>query len=431
MRVLVIGGYGLIGREIVRALRLAGHQVTGLGRSAARGRRLAPEIPWMAGDLARMTRPEDWAAAVSDIDAVVNASGALQDGLRDNLALVQDRSIRALIAACERQGVKRYVQISAPGAHAAAPTAFLRTKAAADAALRSSALDWTILKPGLVIGAGAYGGTALIRMLAALPLVQPVVLASARIQTVSAADVADAVRAALAGDVASGRDYDLVEAEPHTLLDLVHAVRRWVGREDARWTWRLPRWFAGAIGRLADVAGWLGWRSPLRTTALRALTDGVTGDPGPWMASGGRPMGSLAQTLAALPSTMQERVFGRAQLVYPALLLMLAAFWIASGVIGLVRIDAAAAMIAGKVGEQAATGLVGLGSALDLAIGVGLLLRKWVRVAAWASILVSAGYLAAGSFLTPELWADPLGPLVKVFPAIALALAVVALTEER
>jgi Na+/proline symporter len=67
----------------------------------------------------------------------------------------------------------------------------------------------------------------------------------------------------------------------------------------------------------------------------------------------------------------------------------------------------------------------------DLLIGWGLLWRKWTRRAAWASIVVAAGYLAAGTWLTPELWADPLGPFVKVLPAMALALAVAALVEER
>jgi uncharacterized protein YbjT (DUF2867 family) len=284
-----------------------------------------------------MTKAEDWTSSLTDIDAVVNASGALQDGTKDDLAKVQERAIRALVAACEVRGVQRYVQISASGAEADAKLHFLRTKAAADAALRASALDWTILKPGLVIGVGAYGGTTLIRMLAATPLVQPLVLAEAKIQTVAASDVADAVRAVLVGEVVSRRDYELVEDEAHTLRDLVKATRRWAGREDALATISFPRWMGFALAWFADVAGWLGWRSPLRTTALKALAADVVGDPGPWRAAGGAKLKSLEQTFASIPATMQERVFGRAQLVYPVLLLVLSAFWIVSGVIGLVQ----------------------------------------------------------------------------------------------
>lgn len=431
MRVLVLGGYGLIGLEIVRALGRAGYEVTGFGRSEATGRRLAPEIGWRQGDLRRLLRPEDWAAHLAGIDAVVNAAGALQDGPRDDLRAVHETAIRALLAACESHGVKRFVQISAPGAVPEARTAFLATKAAGDAAVRASALEWTVLKPGLVISAGAYGGTTLLRMLAAFPVVQPIVLADARVQTVAGSDVAEAVRVVLAGEVPARRAYELVEDEAHTLGDVVKAVRRWTGRDAAARQLAFPRWVGFGMARVADLAGWLGWRSPLRTTALKSLADGVTADPAPWRDAGGFRPKSLEQTLSALPSTAQERTFGRAQLVFPVLLLMLSGFWLASGLIGLWQRDAAADVLGGKVDLQMAQLLVGAGIAADLLIGAGLLFRNWVRRAAWASIVVSLGYLAAGTWLTPELWADPLGPFVKAFPAMALALGVAALVEGR
>jgi hypothetical protein len=90
-----------------------------------------------------------------------------------------------------------------------------------------------------------------------------------------------------------------------------------------------------------------------------------------------------------------------------------------------------------------------------LSIGLGALaLRDWGRMAstlpvpgpgaaaAWevvpappeASRQVVAslvGAALAGAALAPQLWADPLGPFVKIFPAMALALAVAALAEER
>ncbi len=430
MRVLVLGGYGLIGLEIMRVLKGAGHDVIGFGRSAPRGRRLAPDFPWTEGDMARMSAG-DWMAPLAGVEAVVNAAGALQDGSRDSVEAVHHTAAVALLAACARRGVTHFVQVSAPGATVEADTAFLRTKAAGDAAVRASGLDWTILKPGLVIGAGAYGGTALVRMLAAFPLVQPVVLADAKIQTVAASDVADAVRAVLGGEVESRRDYDLADGEVHTLSALLKKMRNWSGREDALWEWRLPRAAGYAVARLADVAGWMGWRSPLRTTALKSLEAGVVADVSAWRAAGGARLKSLDETLAALPSTMQERVFGRAQLVFPFLVLTLAAFWIASGLIGGWRREEAAAVLDGAMPRVLADGFVIGGVVADLLIGWGLLWRRWTRRAAWASIVVSLGYLAAGTVLTPHLWLDPLGVFVKVFPAMALALAVAALAEER
>ena len=163
MRVLVLGGYGLIGASVVRACLDRGWSVTGAGREPGRGRRLVPAADWRYCDLAAMTKPEDWREMLAGFDVVINAAGALQDGAGDDLLAVHAAGVAALCAACGPAGVQRLVQISAPGAVTDAPTAFLRTKARGDAAVRECGVHWAILKPGLVVGPQASGGTALVR----------------------------------------------------------------------------------------------------------------------------------------------------------------------------------------------------------------------------------------------------------------------------
>jgi hypothetical protein len=46
-------------------------------------------------------------------------------------------------------------------------------------------------------------------------------------------------------------------------------------------------------------------------------------------------------------------------------------------------------------------------------------------------IAVTAAYLLGGTLLTPALWLDPLGPLVKSIPAAVLALTALAVLEDR
>jgi hypothetical protein len=46
-------------------------------------------------------------------------------------------------------------------------------------------------------------------------------------------------------------------------------------------------------------------------------------------------------------------------------------------------------------------------------------------------IALSLAYLANATLLQPGLWLEPLGPLVKVFPSIVLALVALAILEER
>lgn len=430
MRILVLGGYGLIGLAVVRRLLAEGHEVVGLGRSAALGRRLCPEARWIGADLRQLLTPEDWRPHLAGIEVVVNAAGVLQSGGRDDVALIQDKAIRALILTLTAGGPRRFVQISAPGVSARADTAFYRTKAKADEALKTSGLDYTILRPGLVFAPQSYGGTGLLRMLAAVPWVQPLTLAGARIQTVHVEDVATAVLSAVEGK-AKGVDADLVEPESHSLEEIVLGMRARLGFDAPKAVWRLPGGVGRLVGRGADLAGLLGWRSPLRTTAMRVLETDVAGDPSVWREQTGQEMRGFGETLRALPSTVQERVYARMTLLFPFLVLTLAAFWIASGIIGFLRLDQAAAVLSDVMEEDCARLTVALGGIADIVIGAGLLLRRWFRPAAFAAVGLSLVYLMSASLLTPELWGDPLGPLVKVIPAMMLALVGAALKEER
>ncbi|WP_331252645.1 NAD-dependent epimerase/dehydratase family protein [Ruegeria lacuscaerulensis] len=103
--ILVLGAYGFIGAAVVRALRGRGAQVTGLVRKPVQGALLLDGIKLVQGDLRRFTHPQDWEAALTGIDCVVNCAGALQDGPSDDLAVVHHHAIAALGQACAKRGV--------------------------------------------------------------------------------------------------------------------------------------------------------------------------------------------------------------------------------------------------------------------------------------------------------------------------------------
>src|SRR5690606_6805629 len=98
---------------------------------------------------------------------------------------------------------------------------------------------------------------------------------------------------ALEGKVEARRDYDLVEAESHALAEIVAKFRAWLGLAPARMRFNLPSAVGYGLAAFADLAGWLGWRSPLRTTALRVLAHDVKGDAHAWAAAGGHKLKSL------------------------------------------------------------------------------------------------------------------------------------------
>lgn len=433
MRVLVLGGYGLIGAAVVRALLARNVAVVGLGRSTTRAARAEPQVHWINADLARLTAADAWDGVLREArpDAIVNAAGALQDGARDKVGLVQSAAMQALYAAAAHHGVTRFVQISAPRAALDADTLFMRSKGEADAALAASSLDWVILCPGLVIAPEAYGGTALLRALAAIPFVQPMVLAAAPVQTVAIADVADAVVRALEARVPSRRTYDLVEAAPQSFRAAILAVRRWLGFPPVPEV-AVPLGVVKALAAIGDQLGWLGWRPPLRSTAVREIEAGVTGDPAPWREATGATLPSLETTLRALPSTVQERWFSRLFLLKPVVIGTLFAFWVVTGLIALARLNASLALLAATGLPDDAVDLLLLASTgLDVALGLFILWRRTARLAALGMIATTLAYLLAATLLMPGLWADPLGPLVKAIPAAVLALVALALLEDR
>ena len=432
-RAIVLGGYGLIGSACLRALLDAGFEVTGVGRDPKAAMRFDGTINWDFHDIAQASAA-DWVKVFKGADVIVNASGALQDGARDSLALIHETALERMIAALAElpEQNTRFIQISAAGVSPDASTDFFATKARGDAALMASSLDWVVLRPTLVLGRAAYGGTALLRAASAMPLVGARVFPQTPVQTVALEDLSAAVLQAAQGHIASQTLADLTAPDVHTLEELSDQLRRWHGFSPWRWQVTLPAPILSLTGKIADGLGWLGWRSPLRSTALTVLKDGIAGDPSAWPAAGGKPCRSLEQTLAAHPATVQDRWFARLFLMLPLAIGTLSVFWLLSGLIGLFNADVAIEILTtrGIPAPLATIAVIG-GGILDLILGGAVLLRRYARRACFGMIALSAGYLLAGTAFTPDIWGDPLGPFVKVLPGMALALLTATLLEDR
>ncbi len=430
MRVLVTGATGLIGGAVVAGLIADGHRVLGVARRTARAARSVPEAGWLAFDIATATGPDDWLPYLDGVDAVVNCAGVLQDGPTDSTRGVHVVGVGALFAACETNGVRRVVQISAIGIDRDAPTGFSRTKHEADEALMRRDLDWVILRPSVVLGPAAYGGSALLRGLAALPIL-PVIPDTGLLQVVQLADVVATVLWFLQPSAPSRVVLELAGPQRLPFTDIVRHYRRWLG-------WREPRLLpvpasaAGLVFRLGDLAGRLGWRSPLRSTARDEIARGSVGDPAAWTELTGIVPQSLSAALSHWPPSVQERWFAAMYLLKPVILVVFALFWAVTGLISLGPGYAGGSDLLRQAGFGWTAGpAVVAGGLLDIAIGLAILCRRTARFGLWAALAASLCYLVAGSITLPFLWADPLGPLVKIFPILALNLAALAILEDR
>jgi hypothetical protein len=106
--------------------------------------------------------------------------------------------------------------------------------------------------------------------------------------------------------------------------------------------------------------------------------------------------------------------------------------WAAGGLVGLLRQDAAAAvLVEAGFGAGGARLAVLAGSVADLAITAGILFRPTLKPALAGGAALATSYAVAAAFVRPDLWLDPLGAMVKVIPIVMLSLMCLAMAEER
>jgi uncharacterized protein YbjT (DUF2867 family) len=153
MRIVIAGGQGQVARLLNRQLADAGHTPVGVIRNPAQVDEVtASGAEPVVLDLEQAS-VEEVAAVLAGADAAVFAAGA-GPGSGPARKWTVDRDAAILLAdAARAAGVRRFVLLSAIGADDYDPAldddfeVYLEAKSAADAAVRDSDLDWTIVRP--------------------------------------------------------------------------------------------------------------------------------------------------------------------------------------------------------------------------------------------------------------------------------------------
>lgn len=426
MHILLLGAGGFVGRHILSELLAGGHRVRAVARDVPGPRDMEPGAEWVGVDLARATDADGWAPHLAGIDCVINAAGVLRG---PDMHAVHVAMPQALHAACKKAEVRRVVLISAVSARPEVATDYARSKLAGEAALRSSGLRWTILRPSLVVAEGSYGGTSLLRGLAALPIFQPLAGdGSFAFSPIHADDLARAVR--LACEDLWFVNTTLEPAGPQTLTlgEMMARYRRWLGFGHARLV-PVPMPVMRALARVGDLAG----SGPVSTNSLEQIAAGNAADGAAFaQAVGFRPR-SLDNMMRDRAAGVQDRWHARLFFLAPAIRWGLALLWLVSALLGLFSARAQTLEVLAAIGAPEATALpLRIGTALlDLGIAALVVGDSRARFATVAQLVTVAGYTLALTFALPALWADPLGPLLKNLPILLLILVHGAIADRR
>ncbi|MQY51825.1 complex I NDUFA9 subunit family protein [Rhodocyclus tenuis] len=223
--VLLIGGSGFVGGWIANRLTEQGVRVRIPTRRHEHARRLTllPTIETVVTDV---FNPLALRELMRGQDAVINLVGILHD--RDSRSPYGSGFARAhvelpqrIVTAMQESGVRRLVHMSALGTASDAPSEYLRSKAAGEAAaFAAEGIDVTAFRPSVIFGGGDAFLTLFARFLRLAP-VFPLAGARARFQPVYAGDVAWAFCDCLDRNDTIGQRYDLAGPGIYTLRQLV------------------------------------------------------------------------------------------------------------------------------------------------------------------------------------------------------------------
>lgn len=429
--IAILGANGLIGNALATDLKRRGFAVRGVARSFTAAQRNALGDAAVESSLLSLSQAE-LAQLLKDADIVVNTIGILQGA--QSVAVHCEFAAR-LAAICAAAPGKLLVHLSVPGQEWEDRTVYSRSKREGERAIVASGAPHVILRPGFVIAPAAYGGSALMRALAALPLNLSSKESGARFAAVAISDLCETVaRVAMrwrTGERNWRKTWDVMEQTPGTVGGIVAAFRAHQGGPKPLLA--LPSWMLAPGVIAGDMAAWLGWRPPIRSTAIQELRRGVAGNPRPWIDETGITPLPASEAVAAIPATIQEKWFARLFLLKALAFVSLVIFWCASGIIALTVAFAAArqTLLDHGFSFALAQGVTIGSSLLDISVGLLIAFQHTSRIGLIAGILVSLGYMSGSAVITPELWVEPLGALVKTGPAIVLMLFCLAILDDR
>jgi len=421
MKILLLGADGFIGRHIAAHLRARGHEVLACARRAS-----ALESMGFATFKADLLKPVDWASAVVGCQAIINAAGLL-NGTEAEMDIVHRKAPASLYAAAKEAGIKKIILISAVGIETDTP--FARHRRAGESVASTSGVPWVILRPSLVIGESSYGGSSLLRALAALPFFTPMVGNGQQVfDPIHADDLAATVRQALETGALDGQTLSPCGPERVTQSRMLADLRAWLGQRKTR-PLPLPMPFARALGWLGDKLK-LG---PVSTAAVNQLETGVAADYAAFHAASNQSPRGFSDILRTRPAGSQDLWHARLYLIRPLIRFALMALWLVSGIIGLLLPPER--FLGGLTGvplsPEALTIAARLAGGIDIAIALGLLVAWRLPQLAVVQLFMVATYTLAFGLLAPALWLAPYGGLLKNLPILCLLLVHKVLEEDR
>jgi uncharacterized protein YbjT (DUF2867 family) len=238
----VFGGAGFLGRYVVKRLAAKGYIVRAAVRDVEAAMFLRPmgDVGQIVPLYAPLHEEALVARAIDGADVVINLTGILTERRKGDFMRTHAEGAGRIARLAGSTNARHLVHVSAIGADPQSPSLYGSSIAAGEEAVRAAFPRAVILRPSIIFGPEDHFFNRFAAMATISPII-PITGGGAKFQPVYVADVADAVLAALCGDIA-GNTFELAGPEVKTFKQLVEYMLKIIGRK--RIVLDLPRGLA-------------------------------------------------------------------------------------------------------------------------------------------------------------------------------------------
>lgn len=227
MLIAVTGGTGFVGKAVVSELLIRGHHVRILARKT-------PETPpgdnlsFFRGDIVTGEGLEPF---IKGADAVVHLVGIIREARGNTFEGAHLFGTKNVLDAAIAARVGRFVHMSALGTRPDAVSAYHKTKWAAEEAVRSGNLPWTVFRPSIIFGPEDAFINMLAEVIRKTPIMPVIGGGKNLMQPVSVKDVAASFRAAVESSAHEGKTYELGGPEIFTFREILEKTAKAIGKK--------------------------------------------------------------------------------------------------------------------------------------------------------------------------------------------------------
>lgn len=220
--IVVTGAAGFVGRRLVDILSAAGEQVVAIDRLPA-----LPGLPDKAKlVVADLIEPKTYETALDGADCVIHLAAVTGKAKPEAFQRVNVDATKALLQASEAAGVRRFVFMSSIAVTFAARKSYpyADSKIAAEALVRTSSIEWTIVRPTMILGPGSPIEASLTR-LSRLPVTPVFGDGRRQVEPIDVNDVVQFLAGVVRDSAAANQVVELGGPDTYRITDLLARLR--------------------------------------------------------------------------------------------------------------------------------------------------------------------------------------------------------------